>query len=314
MKGALLQRVHGCSRASRETDLKYFRTCAVPRAGTRWKKTKMSNCTHVLPRKALRWRTYSPVEGKTAREKRRRDAKGAERHGAACQRKETKRRDVARNENETQRKRTSEGTGAEENREGRKRGCIRGALQGSFRNARREQNCRQRGCGKTGSRSLWTFLFSSSLSPFLVFLSRSSLVRFFPPFIFIFTRSDYPGEKCREKGGARGKKNRVALALFAHRTSYSSERYTGMVHMDLEMFASRAVQILIKRNIFRMRAPTGAGETSRRVPFLISCRRARKNAADNGASMTFSRFRVSPGASLISSLLVIIAWSSNFSV
>lgn len=158
------------------------------------------------------------------------------------------------------------------------------------------------------------FLFSPSLSPILVFLSRSSLVRFFPPFIFIFTRSDYPGEKCREKGGERGKKNRVALALFAHRTSYSSERYTGMVHMDLEMFASRAVQILIKRNIFRMRAPTGAGETNRRVPFLISCRRARKNAADNSASMTFSRFHVLPGAFLISFLLVIIALSCNFSV
>lgn len=67
--------------------------------------------------------------------------------------------------------------------------------------------------------------------------------------------------------------------------------------MDLEMFAGCAVQILIKRNIFRMRAPTGAGETGRRVPFLISCRRARKNAPDNGASMTFSRFHFLSGAS-----------------
>lgn len=51
-----------------------------------------------------------------------------------------------------------------------------------------------------------------------------------------------------------------------------------MVHMDLEMFAGRAVQILIKRNIFRMRAPTGTGETKRRVPFLILSRHAWKNA------------------------------------
>ncbi|KAG7204336.1 hypothetical protein KM043_002154 [Ampulex compressa] len=41
-----------------------------------------------------------------------------------------------------------------------------------------------------------------------------------------------------------------------------TERYTSMAHMDLGMFAGRVEQILIKRNIFRMRA-LASGETRR---------------------------------------------------
>ena len=320
----------GCSRAirgrakpaprratrPRKTDLKYFRTCAVPRAGTRRKKTKMSNCTHVLPWKALRWRTYSPRrrEREATREKRRRET------GVARSRQlfgEERRR--ASRTCRAKRKRNAEGKNEERDEAEGNRGEEREALSLSLffplsaHAARSKVVFETRGGNEIAGDedaarlalvpSEFFFFISSfslslslslSLSTFL-FLVLSPFVPPLALLVFIFTRSDYPGEKCRGngrggkergeggrgRGRARGKKNRVALALFAHGTSCSSERYTSMVHMDLEMFAGRAVQILIKRNIFRMREPTGAGETNRRVPFLISCQRARKNAPDD---------------------------------
>lgn len=246
--------------------------------------------------------------------------------GARTPRRGTRREDSSRKKDEQGEEglwRGGDGEGRNENgtwrkmgRGGRSRGgkeeaCSRrGSLQGSFRNARREQNCRERerererGYGKTGSLDYFSFFsllllfFSFALLPFppshLILPPLSSFSLF-----LLFTReATIPGEKCRGKGRGREREREKKEESRGSRVvcpRYRRARLKGthgrMVHMDLEMFAGRAVQILIKRNIFRMRAPTGTGETKRRVPFLILSRHAWKNASPSiptpSGSMTF---------------------------
>ena len=196
--------------------------------------------------------------------------------------------------------------GGEGNREEEKRRLARrGALQGSFRNARREQNCRERererererGYDKTGSLSFpldyfsfFFFFFFFSPSFALLPLSISSFLLFpLSRCFYFYTRGYYPwrkvswkrkGKREREKERKKKEESRGSRVVCPrYRRARLKGTHGRMVHMDLEMFAGRAVQILIKRNIFRMRAPTGTGETKRRVPFLILSRHAWKNAS-----------------------------------
>lgn len=209
-----------------------------------------------------------------------------------------------RNENGTWRKMGRGGR----SRAGKEEACSRrGSLQGSFRNARREQNCRERerererGYGKTGSLDYFSFfslllLFFSLIcsSPFPSHPSSSFLFLVVSTF---YTRGYYPWRKVswKRKGEREREKKEESRGSRVVCPRYRRARLKGthgrMVHMDLEMFAGRAVQILIKRNIFRMRAPTGTGETKRRVPFLILSRHAWKNASPSiptpSGSMTF---------------------------
>ena len=170
--------------------------------------------------------------------------------GARTPRRGTRREDSSRKKDEQGEEglwRGGDGEGRNENgtwrkmgRGGRSRGgkeeaCSRrGSLQGSFRNARREQNCRERERERedTGRLALSIiflfFLFFFFFSPSFALLPFPPSHLILPPLssfslFLLFTReATIPGEKCRGKGRERErerrKKNRVALALFVHGT------------------------------------------------------------------------------------------------
>lgn len=96
-----------------------------------------------------------------------------------------------------------------------------------------------------------------------------------------FVRAAYRlGEKSREMG-MREERRIAWLSRYlptVHRARL--KRTQALPVWILEMFARRAVQILIKRNIFRMRALAGTGEARSRVPFFIFRHRGRKSFYD----------------------------------
>ena len=203
--------------------------------------------------------------------------------------------------------------GGEGDREEEKRRLAAGAVRskvvfetrGGNRIAGKEREReRERGYGKTGSLDYFSFfslllLFFSLIcsSPFPSFPSHPSSSFLFLVVSTFYTRGYYPWRKVswKRKGEREREKKEESRGSRVVCPRYRRARLKGthgrMVHMDLEMFAGRAVQILIKRNIFRMRAPTGTGETKRRVPFLILSRHAWKNASPSiptpSGSMTF---------------------------
>ena len=238
-------------------------------------------------------------EGKTAREKK------MNRGRRGCGAEETERDET----------RTERGGrwGGEGDREEEKRRLAAGAVRskvvfetrGGNRIAGKEREREREDTGRLALSIIFLFfLFFFFFSPSFALLPFPPSHLILPPLssfslFLLFTReATIPGEKCRGKGRGREREREKKEESRGSRVvcpRYRRARLKGthgrMVHMDLEMFAGRAVQILIKRNIFRMRAPTGTGETKRRVPFLILSRHAWKNASPSiptpSGSMTF---------------------------